>query len=92
MIHVRYLAVLCFSAAVLFARAQQNDIPLQRDVYIDVERNAAKREARVHSGMKPVLESRADLTNVMGHRVDSTKYYYGAVSYTHLTLPTKLEV
>ena len=73
----RSVTVLCFSAAVLFARAQQNDIPLQRDIYIDVERNAANCEARVHSGMKPVLESRADLTNVMGHRVDSTKYYYG---------------
>jgi hypothetical protein len=48
--------------------AQQNDIPLQRDVYIDVERNAAKLDARVHTGLKPVIESRADLTNVMGHR------------------------
>ncbi len=56
--------------------AQQNDIPLQRDVYIDVERNAAKLDARVHTGLKPVIESRADLTNVMGHRIDSAKYYY----------------
>ncbi|MBK9515380.1 MAG: hypothetical protein IPO05_17590 [Flavobacteriales bacterium] len=50
-------------------------LPLQRDIYIDVERNAAK-AVRVHSGLKPVLERRADLTNVMGHRVDSAKYYY----------------
>lgn len=56
--------------------AQQNDIPFQRDSYIDVERNAAKLDARIHSGLKPVIESRADLTNVMGHRVDTTKYYY----------------
>lgn len=56
--------------------AQQNDIPLQRDFYIDVERNAAAVGARIHSGLKPMLESRADLTDVMGHRVDSTKYYY----------------
>jgi hypothetical protein len=61
---------------VLVARAQQNDIPLQRDFYIDVERNAAQREARIHTGLKPLLESRADLTNVMGYRVDTTKYYY----------------
>lgn len=64
---------------VLFAlagQAQQNDVPLQRDFMIDVERNAAKRDARVHTGLKPVLGSRADLTNVMGHRVDSSKYYY----------------
>ena len=56
--------------------AQQNDVPLQRDFYIDVERNAAKKEARVHSGLKPLIESRADLTNVMGHRVDPRRYYY----------------
>lgn len=56
--------------------SQQNDVPLQRDFYIDLERNAAAREARVHSGLKPVLEQRADLTNVMGHRVDSSRYYY----------------
>lgn len=56
--------------------AQQNDIPLQRDFYVDVERNAAKLDARIHTGLKPVIVSRADLTNVMGHRVDSTKYYY----------------
>lgn len=58
------------------ARAQQNDIPLQRDFYMDVERNAAAREARIHTGLKPLIQSRADLTNVMGHRVDSTRYYY----------------
>lgn len=73
---LRSIAVFCFYALVLFVQAQQNDIPLQRDIYIDVERNAAKREARIHSGMKPLLESRADLTHVMGHRVDSSKYYY----------------
>ncbi|MBL0129645.1 MAG: hypothetical protein IPP83_19825 [Flavobacteriales bacterium] len=58
------------------AFAQQNDVPLQRDIYIDVERNAAKLDARIHSGLKPLIESRADLTNVMGYRVDSSKYYY----------------
>lgn len=56
--------------------AQQNDILLNRDVYIDVERNAARLDTIVHVGLKPLLESRADLTNVMGHRVDSAKYFY----------------
>ena len=56
--------------------AQQNDVPLQRDFSIDLERNAAKKEARIHSGLKPVIERRADLTNVQGFRKDSTRYYY----------------
>ncbi len=58
------------------AVAQQNDIPLQRDFYTGVERNAAVRDARIHTGLKPVLQSRADLTDVLGHRADSAKYYY----------------
>jgi hypothetical protein len=68
--------LLFFLLSATAALAQQNDVPLQRDFYIDVERNAAKLDARVHTGLKPVLERRADLTNVMGHRVDSAKYYY----------------
>lgn len=59
-----------------FLRAQQNDVPLQRDFCIDLERNAARRDARIHTGLKPVIESRADLRGVMGHRVDSARYYY----------------
>lgn len=74
---VRSLLTICFLTLGGIGTAQQNNVPLQRDVYIDVERNAASLANRVHSGFKPVLESRADLTNVMGHRVDSTKYYYG---------------
>lgn len=27
----------------------------QRDIYLDVERNAACRNARIHSGMKPLI-------------------------------------
>lgn len=56
--------------------AQQNDIPFSRDIYIDVERNAARLDTVVHSGLKPMLQGRADLTNVMGHRVDTARYYY----------------
>ena len=71
-------AFLFYASTLLCATswAQENDVPLQRDIYIDVERNAAKRGARIHTGLKPVIGSRADLTNVMGHRVDSSKYYY----------------
>lgn len=57
-------------------RGQQNDVPLQRDIYINLERDAAKKDARIHSGLKPLIESRANLTNVMGYSVDSAKYYY----------------
>src|SRR5690606_31177383 len=56
--------------------AQQNDVPLDRAIYVGLERDASLREARVFSGLKPVIESRADLTNVMGYKVDSTKYYF----------------
>lgn len=73
---LKLLSVCVLLASGAFSRAQQNDVPLQRDFYIDVERNAAKRDARIHTGLKPVLEQRASLTNVMGHRVDSSKYYY----------------
>lgn len=58
------------------ARAQQNDVPLQRDFTLDLERNATRKDARIHTGLKPVIESRADLTNVQGFRKDSTRYYY----------------
>lgn len=64
------------SALAVGAAGQQNDIPLQRDFYIDVERNAARLDTIVHAGLKPVLQSRADLTHVMGHRVDTSRYYY----------------
>lgn len=72
---MRSLVVLPMLAATLVG-AQHADVPLQRDFYIDVERNASARASRVHVGLKPVIESRTDLTNVMGHRVDSAKYYW----------------
>ncbi|MBX2973402.1 MAG: hypothetical protein KF797_09880 [Flavobacteriales bacterium] len=68
--------VLALMGPVVKVCGQQNDIPLQRDFYIGVERNAAALDARIHTGLKPVIESRADLTDVMGHQVDSAKYYY----------------
>lgn len=72
----RFLLVLLCTGYVAVLHAQQNNVPLQRDFYIDVERNASQLESQKLTGLKPVIESRADLTNVMGHRVDSTKYYW----------------
>lgn len=72
----RLPALLILAFVVGRALAQQNEVPLQRDIYIDVERNAASLDTIVHSGLKPVIESRADLTNVMGHRMDGGRYYY----------------
>lgn len=73
---LRITTATAFLAIALHAIGQQNDILLQREVYIDVERNAARLDTVVHTGLKPVLQNRADLTNVMGHRVDSARYYY----------------
>lgn len=60
----------------LLTLAQQNDIPLNRDIYYDIDRNGAKRSSTMHTGLRPIIESRADLENVMGHRPDSTRAYY----------------
>lgn len=73
---LRFLLLATTLCLLVPAHAQQNDVPLQRDFYIDVERNASLRSSTVHSGLKPIIESRADLTNVMGFREDSTKYYW----------------
>lgn len=69
------LILTCLQLAVVL-RAQQNEVPLNRDIYSNLERNAARLDNKVHSGLKPVMERRADLTGVMGYAVDSTKYYY----------------
>lgn len=71
-----HVFLLLLAATPLGSRAQQNEVPLQRDIYLDLERNAARRSSHVHSGLKPLVESRADLTNVMGYRPDSTRHYY----------------
>ena len=60
----------------LLALAQQNDIPLNRDIYYDIDRNGAEKSSTMHTGMRPIIASRADLTNVMGFRPDSTPQYY----------------
>lgn len=58
------------------AFSQQNDIPLNREIYLDLEQNAACRTSTMHTGLKPLIESRADKAGVMGYRADSTKHYY----------------
>ena len=72
----RALLLAVFHLATLVPFAQQNDVPLQRDIYLDLERNAACRTNTMHSGLKPLIESRADLTGVMGYRPDSSRHYY----------------
>lgn len=60
----------------LLALAQQNDIPLNRDIYYYIDRNGAEKSSTMHTGMRPLIQSRADLTHVMGFRPDSTPQYY----------------
>lgn len=60
----------------LAVSAQQNDIPLNRDIYYDIDRNAADSGSTMHTGLRPLIQSRADLRNVMGHRPDDKPYYY----------------
>ncbi|MCB0814423.1 MAG: hypothetical protein KDB87_14845, partial [Flavobacteriales bacterium] len=69
-------------APVLMLHGQQNNVPLERDIYLDLDRNHARIDTtgtrRVHTGMRPYIESRADLTHVMGYRPDSSRHYYWA--------------
>lgn len=60
----------------LVTAAQQNDIPLNRDIYQDIDRNGAAKGSTMHTGLRPIIQSRADLHNVMGFRPDSGRYYY----------------
>ena len=70
-------SLLCLSCVLAgWSAAQNNDVPLQRDIYRGLELKAAARAAHVHSGLKPVIERRADLGATMGYAVDSAKYYY----------------
>ena len=71
-IHV--VPLLAFSTSVV--HAQQNDISLNRDIYYDIDRNGACRTSTMHTGLRPIIESRADLDNVMGWRPDTTRHYY----------------
>lgn len=68
-------ALICYLAAT-FASAQQNDVPLNRDIYQDIDRNGTRPGSTMHTGLRPIIESRADLTNVMGYRRDSVPQYY----------------
>jgi hypothetical protein len=72
---VRSLALLWVCTA-LAVRAQQNDVPLNRDIYYDIDRNGACIGSTMHTSLRPVIENRADLTHVMGFRPDSSRHYY----------------
>ena len=70
-------SLLCLSVLLTgWSVAQNNDVLLQRDIYRGLELKAAARGAHVHSGLKPVIERRADLSATMGYAVDSAKYYF----------------
>lgn len=68
----------CLGAALLLlpVAAQQNDIPLNRDIYYGIDRNGAADSSRMHTGLRPMIQSRAELHNVMGFRPDSGRYFY----------------
>jgi hypothetical protein len=75
---VRHLLVL--SALILSGPwavlAQQNTVPLDRDFSLELDRASARLGSRMQTGLKPVVERRADLQDVLGYRADSTTYYY----------------
>lgn len=64
-------------------RAQQNDIPLNRDIYQDLDHNHACLTSTVHTGLRPYLESRVNTEGVMGYRPLSGRYYYAFTQYLY---------
>ncbi len=79
MFRTRAPIVVCLLFPILIGQglaAQHNNVPIDRDITNDLERSSAAIGSRVHTGLKPVLESRADLSDVMGYRKDTTKYYF----------------
>jgi len=86
-VRIVLLLVLFASCVGPGARAQQNDIPLNRDIYQDLDLNHACLTNNVHTGMRPYLESRAFKEGVMGCRPKTGRYYYKITEYlfkTHL--------
>ena len=73
---VRSSSALAACLCALLATAQQNDVPLNRDIYEDIDHNGVAPGSTMHTGLRPIIESRADLQNVLGHRPDSTPQYY----------------
>ncbi len=71
----RKLTSMAWGLCVVSAIAQQNDLPLNRDIYYDIDRNGAQKSSTMHTGLRPLIESRADLHHVMGFRPDSGRYY-----------------
>jgi hypothetical protein len=66
------LILLLACPALLFG--QQKSLPLNRSMSLEVERSVSSPDSVVHTGMKPLLESRFDLTGVMPYEKDSVEY------------------
>jgi hypothetical protein len=60
----------------LVTAAQQNDVPLNRDVYAGIDRNGALAGSTMHTGLRPLIRSRAELDGVLGYATDSSRQYY----------------
>ncbi|MFT3884764.1 MAG: hypothetical protein QM724_04845 [Flavobacteriales bacterium] len=73
---LRFSFLLPAWASLLGLFAQQNDIPLDRDVYFGIDRNGAKKGSTMHTGLRPLIQSRAELDRVMGYAPDSSRQYY----------------
>ena len=73
-IRILVILLLCLGCSTAFA--QQNVVILQNDYTEGVERTATKKDVRDITGLKPVLESRLDLSGTLGYIKDTTKYYY----------------
>lgn len=58
-----------------FLFAQQNSIPLKDDIYFDLDRNHGRLISLQHTGLRPYIQSNADLNGVIGFRADSTPHY-----------------
>lgn len=50
---LRLRVLLALLPCVLSLFAQQNDIPLNRDIYYDIDRNGAEEGSTMHTGLRP---------------------------------------
>ncbi len=74
MIRTGITVVLLFFCIAL--QAQHKSLPLHRDYTISIEKSHDEIDSVIHTGFKPILESRIALDGVLGHQVDTNKYYY----------------
>lgn len=72
--HLFHIALSGFLFLPFMASAQQKNLPLNRSMSIEVERSVSSPDSAYHTGMKPLLESRFDLSKVMPYEEDSMRY------------------